>query len=80
MRSGKADRLTLGPAEMPVQDGLAALVACPSPRPLRPLKASHVPIAIPLKPKFKNRNLNQRKKACYLLVNKRRHAAPLRVP
>ena len=37
MRSGKADRLTLGKAKMSVQDGLAALVASPSPRPFRPL-------------------------------------------
>ena len=37
MRSGKADTLTLGKAEMPVQDGLAVLTASPSPRPLRPL-------------------------------------------
>ena len=37
MRSGKADRLTLGKAKMPVQDGLAVLTANPSPHQLRPL-------------------------------------------
>ena len=49
MRSGKADRLTLGPAEMPVQDGLAALVASPSPRHSVRCKASHLPTEFPIK-------------------------------